>query len=469
MIKWAVELGEFNISYQSRTAKKAQILVDFMVETSSTSENLEMWMLHVDGSSIINNGGAGILIERPGGIEMEVAVRLSFLTINNKAKYEALILGLELALEAGAQILEVFTDSQLVAMQIEGTYETREKSMGAYLKKTKDLMQKFARCSVRQIPREENGRTDALSKFGASLTGIKDRKVTVMIREHAAISNISETNTVSRKCQWIDEIATYLTEGTLPTDATCARRIKFKAPRFALIGSQLYKRTVEGPLLKCLNDSQAEYVLREIHEGSCRNHSGARSLAQKVTRQGYFWPTLRKDTKEFVQRCEKCQRYASQTHIPAVPMTSISITCPFDQWGIDVLGPFPLARAQKKFVIVAVEYFSKWVEAEAVSKISEREVINFIWKNIVCRFGIPRILISDNGTQFQDRQITSWLQELKVQQNFTVVGHPQANGQTEVTNRIILQHLKSRISSKKIGLRNCQEFCGHTKRPRGQL
>ncbi|KAL2230406.1 UNVERIFIED_CONTAM: Gag-Pol polyprotein [Sesamum indicum] len=130
-------------------------------------------------------------------------------------------------------------------------------------------------------------------------------------------------------------------------------------------------------------------------------------------------------------------------------MTPVSVTCPFDQWGIDILGPFPPARAQKKFLIVAVEYFSKWVEAEAVSKITEREAINFIWKNIVCRFGIPRVLISDNGTQFQGRKITAWLQELKIQQNFTAVGHPQSNGQTEVTNRTILQHLKARLSSKK--------------------
>ncbi|KAL2251820.1 UNVERIFIED_CONTAM: Gag-Pol polyprotein [Sesamum indicum] len=237
------------------------------------------------------------------------------------------------------------------------------------------------------------------------LAGIKDRKITVMIKERSTISERSETNIVSSKCPWIEEITAYLKDGTLPIDLAHARRIKFKAPRFALIGTQLYKRTVEGPLLKCLDDSQA--------------------------------------------RCEKCQKYASQIHTPAVPVTPILVTCPFDQWGIDILGPFPLARAQKKFVIVVVEYFSKWVEAEAVSKITEREAINFIWKNIVCRFGIPRVLISDNGTQFQGRQITSWLQELKIQQNFTAVGHPQANGQTEVTNRTILQHLKARLSSKK--------------------
>ncbi|KAL2249921.1 UNVERIFIED_CONTAM: Retrovirus-related Pol polyprotein from transposon opus [Sesamum indicum] len=279
MIKWAVELGEFDITYQSRTAEKAQILADFMVEISSAQKDLEIWMLHVDGSSNANNGGAGILIEGPGGMEIEVAVRLSFPVTNNEAEYEALLLGLELTLEAGAQILEVYTDSQLVAMQIEGIYETKEKSMIEYLKRAKEWMQKFSKCAVQQIPRSENERADALSKLGATLVGIKDRKITVMVKERSAISEGIETNVVTSRCLWIEDIATYLREGILPADAGHARRIKFKAPRFALVGAQLYKRTVEGPLLKCLDDSQARYVLQEIHEGSCGYHSGARSLA----------------------------------------------------------------------------------------------------------------------------------------------------------------------------------------------
>ncbi|KAL2246103.1 UNVERIFIED_CONTAM: Gag-Pol polyprotein [Sesamum indicum] len=129
-------------------------------------------------------------------------------------------------------------------------------------------------------------------------------------------------------------------------------------------------------------------------------------------------------------------------------MQPVQIACPFDQWGIDIVGPFPPAQAQKKFIIVAVEYFSKWVEAEVVAKISEKEVINFIWKNIICRFGIPRILISDNGTQFQGRKITEWCKELKIAQHFTAVANPQANGQTEVTNRTILEHLKTHLENK---------------------
>ncbi|KAL0313456.1 UNVERIFIED_CONTAM: Gag-Pol polyprotein [Sesamum radiatum] len=198
-----------------------------------------------------------------------------------------------------------------------------------------------------------------------------------------------------------------------------------------MIGDELYKRTVNGPLLKYLDKERAEYVLREIHEGSCGNHSGGRSLAQKVTRQGYFWPSLVKDATEFAKKCESFQRYAALIHSPATPMEPVRIACRFDQWGIDIVGPFPPAIAQKKFIIVAVEYFTKWVEAEAVAKISEMEVINFIWKNIVCRFGIPRVLISDNGTQIPRKSDRSMVQGVEDTANFYCCGQPPG----EWTNR----------------------------------
>ncbi|KAL2248431.1 UNVERIFIED_CONTAM: Retrovirus-related Pol polyprotein from transposon opus [Sesamum indicum] len=251
---------------------------------------------------------------------------------------------------------------------------------------------------VHQIPRHENDRADSLSKFGTTLSGIKDRKITVMIKETSAIAEVVDVNTASKKPSWKDEIIRYLKEGILPADSIAARRLKMRAHRFTLVNEQLYKRSVEEPLLKCLDLERAEYVMREIHEGSCGNHSGGRSVAQKVIRQGYFWPTLVKDTKELVKRCEACQRFAAQIHTPATQMEPLKVACPFDQWGIDILGPFPTARSQKKFIIVAVEYFSKWIEVEAVAKVTEGNMIEFIWKNIICRFGVPRILISDNGT-----------------------------------------------------------------------
>ncbi|KAL2248495.1 UNVERIFIED_CONTAM: Retrovirus-related Pol polyprotein from transposon [Sesamum indicum] len=301
LVKWAVELGEFGIEYQARTTLKGQVLADFMVEfvgEPETEPSLGKWMLHVDGSSNAGNRGIGILIQGPENIEIEVAARLSFPVTNNEAEYEALIMGLELSLEAGAS-----------------------------------------------NPRHENDKADSLSKFGATLSGIKDRKITVMIKETSAIAEVVDVNTASEKLSWKDEIVRYLRDGILPADSIAARRLKMRAPRFTLVNEQLYKRTAEGPLLKCLDPERAEYVMREIHEGSCGNHSGGRSLAQKVIRQGYFWPTLVKDTKELVKRCEACQKFAAQIHTPATQMEPVKIACPFDQWEIDILGPFPTARS----------------------------------------------------------------------------------------------------------------------------
>ncbi|KAL0451562.1 UNVERIFIED_CONTAM: Retrovirus-related Pol polyprotein from transposon gypsy [Sesamum latifolium] len=398
LVKWAIELGEYDIEYQGRNAIKAQALANFIVEFTEEQAQEEKggWLLHVDGSSNASNGGAGVLLQGPDGVEIEVAARLSFSATNNEAEYEALVLGLQLASEAGIKELNVCTDSQLVAMQVERNYETRERTMVQYLGKVKELMARFDKCTVQQIPRSENERADALSKFGAMVAGVKERKITLIIKEHPIIEEKEEVQMIESSSSWKADFMNYLKDGTLPDDLIKAKRIKFKATRFTVVENDLYKRTIDGPLLKCLDEERAQYVLREIHKGSCGNHSGGRSLAQKVIRQGYFWPTLVKNAMEFARKCESCQRFASLIHTPATPMEPVRIACPFDQWGIDILGPFPLAVAQKKFIVVVVEYFTKWVEAEALAKITEKEMINFIWKNIICRFDIPRIMISDN-------------------------------------------------------------------------
>ncbi|XP_073120164.1 uncharacterized protein [Henckelia pumila] len=117
---------------------------------------------------------------------------------------------------------------------------------------------------------------------------------------------------------------------------------------------------------------------------------------------------------------------------PASNLKPVWASCPFDQWGLDIVGPFPQARAQKKFLLVAVDYFSKWVEAKPLEKITEGEVMKFLWKNIVCRFGLPRKLVSDNGRQFQGQKLADWCAEMGIKKAFTSMAYPQSNGQTEV-------------------------------------
>ncbi|KAL0434819.1 UNVERIFIED_CONTAM: hypothetical protein Sradi_0189800 [Sesamum radiatum] len=143
-----------NPVYYGRTAIKAQALADFIVEFTREQGQDERWgwLLHVDGSSNASNGGTGVLLQEPDGVEIEVAARLSFPAINNEVEYEALVLGFQLALEAGIKEINVCTDTQLVAMQIKRSYETRERTMVQYLGKVKELMARFDKCIVQQIP-----------------------------------------------------------------------------------------------------------------------------------------------------------------------------------------------------------------------------------------------------------------------------------------------------------------------------
>ncbi|RVW24127.1 Gypsy retrotransposon integrase-like protein 1 [Vitis vinifera] len=158
----------------------------------------------------------------------------------------------------------------------------------------------------------------------------------------------------------------------------------------------LYKRSFTGPYLRCLRHLEAQYVLAELHERICGNHSGGQSLAHRAHSQGYYWPTMKKDAAAYVKKCDKCQRYAPIPHMPSATLKTVSGPWPFAQWGMDIVGPLPAAPAQKKFLLVATDYFSKWVEAEAYASIKDKDVTKFVWKNIVCCFGIPQAIIADN-------------------------------------------------------------------------
>ena len=154
------------------------------------------------------------------------------------------------------------------------------------------------------------------------------------------------------------------------------------------------------PYLKCVDEEEVRYILEEIHGGICYDHTNPRSLANKVIRTSYFWPTMQVDAVEIVKKCNKCQRYGNVQRLSAERLTTIASPWPFAQWGIDIVGPLPQGKGQVKFLLVAIDYFTKWVEAEALATITVAIIQNFVWTNIICKFGIPLTIISNNGRQF---------------------------------------------------------------------
>ena len=127
----------------------------------------------------------------------------------------------------------------------------------------------------------------------------------------------------------MDPIWDYLIEGLLPNDPKEASKLRLRSARFTIYWGTLYKRGFFTPILKCIAREDANYVLREVHEGVCGNLIGARALAGKVLRQGYYWPTMFRDVTELVKKCKVCQEHAKFSHLPSEPLTSVTSPWPF--------------------------------------------------------------------------------------------------------------------------------------------
>ena len=177
LMKWAIELSEFDIRYKPKTTMKGQILADFVMEFTSaepaknaqTETDHSIWKLFVDRAVNAQGNGAGLILTSPEGIDIEYALRFGFHTSNNEAEYEAVIAGLNLAHSLEVDRLEICNDSQLVVRQIEDTYEAKSGRMILYLQKVRELLKKFVLVQVKHVPRVENTRADALAKLATAL------------------------------------------------------------------------------------------------------------------------------------------------------------------------------------------------------------------------------------------------------------------------------------------------------------
>ncbi|XP_073038113.1 uncharacterized protein [Primulina eburnea] len=242
LVKWTTELGEYDIQYELRTAIKAQALADFL------------------------GSGVGLVLISPAGEEVTLAVRLDFRASNNEAEYEAVLAGLRAARYVGAARVLIFSDSQLVAQQMKGIYDLKNEKLIEYAQEVDRVREKFTEIIFEQIPRKENERRTEEEEEEDWRTGIID----------------------------------YLKEGKLPDNPRKARKFKTKCSRYVMVGEVLHRTSFAGPLLQCLSYQDADYVLREVHEGCCGNHLGAYALAMKVLLAGFCWPSVLHDAQELV-------------------------------------------------------------------------------------------------------------------------------------------------------------------------
>ncbi|KAM2574826.1 hypothetical protein TB2_006730 [Malus domestica] len=313
IIKWAIALGEFDISYQPKPTKKGQAVADFIadftypvdivstpkevVSLPSEAKKIEptapAWSLYVDGSSNQQGCGVGLVLTTPDKVAMEYALRFKFKASNNEAEYEALLAGLRLAKHLGVKRIDIFSDSQLVVNQVTKNFDAKDSSMAAYLAQTQLLLKHF-HYQITQIPRAANSHAYALARLTSAVEDKIGRKIQVELLV-APSTMAAKVCNLQQRDSWITPIYRFLAYGTLPNDKVQAKQIRYKATRYLIINDQLYKWGFNLPYLRCLTPAEAKTVFREIHEGVCRDHAGSRSLAHKAFRQGYYWPTLHQD------------------------------------------------------------------------------------------------------------------------------------------------------------------------------
>ncbi|XP_027362569.1 uncharacterized protein LOC113870170 [Abrus precatorius] len=398
---------------------------------------------------IMAESGAGVILEGPNAFAIEQSIRFEFKASNNQAEYEALLAGLRLAKEMGVKRITSWSDSKIVTEQVNDTYQVRDSVMLKYYQEFKKIKAEFEEVCIRYTPRNMNERADRLARLASQrkpgqLQSVVHQEIiqpSIARQECMDIENLSHN--------WMTPLIRYLTDGNLPEDTASAKKIKAHAAKYLLLGKELYRRGISTPMLKCLDDDQANYVIREIHESICGTHSDGRTMAAKVLSAGYYWPTITQDCHLFVKQYIPCQQHGPHLHQHADTVRHISSPWPFAIWEMDLLGPFLLAKGQCKFLLVTVDYFTKWIEAEPLATITANNVKKFTWKNIITQFGLPHALITDNGFQFTDRRFNKFLEGLHIKHRVTSVEHPQTNGQAETANKVILHELKRRLGSAK--------------------
>ena len=193
----------------------------------------------------------------------------------------------------------------MITSQINGEYECRSERMKKYLEEVKNRIDSLEVKFI-QIPREENERTNRLDKAASVEFMIPSEQVLSFVQISSLINDKANVQEVNSDKNWTAPLIAYLRIGILPDEKDAARKMKVQASRFVLIRDVLYKRGFSQSYLRCLSHDEADYIMREVHEGICGNHTGARSLVHKLIRAGYYWPTMLKDTQAYVKTCDKC-------------------------------------------------------------------------------------------------------------------------------------------------------------------
>lgn len=468
--RWQMIVTEYDIQYTTQKAIKSSVIVDYLAhqpiedympmkfdfpdedvlfikEHSDTSNSIEApepgsrWMLVFNGASNALGNGVEAVITSPAGFRIPFTARICFDFTNNMAEYEAFIFGIEAAIDLKIKILEVYGDSALVISQTNRDWETRHSNLIPYREHVMKLIPYFEETTFNHIPREENHLADALATL-AFMFKVKweNEALSIVIRRLDEPAFCCASDEVQDDKPWYYDIKRYIKKKEYPEGASNAdkKTLRRLSAKFFLNGEVLYKRNYDSVLLRCVDRHEADKIVEEIHEGSFGTHSSGHTMAKKILREGYFWLTMETDCYNYARQCHKCQIYRDKVHVPSAPLNVMTYPQPFAMWGIDMIRRIePIASNGHQFILVSIDYFTKWVEATSYANVTKQVVARFIKQNIICRYGILERIITDNGSNLNNKMITELCQNFKIQHHNSSPYRPKMNGAVEAANKNI--------------------------------
>ncbi|KAL0421228.1 UNVERIFIED_CONTAM: hypothetical protein Slati_3145700 [Sesamum latifolium] len=343
LARWYLQLQPFEIVYVPQKAVKGQVLADFLAdhpipaewelsndfpdEDVLVIEATPPWKMYFDGASHKERASAGVIFITSDGEVLPYSFTLTQNCSNNVAEYQALILGLEMAVDIKQLHIKVFGDSKLVINQLLGLYEEEE--------------------------------LHAVEVFD------------------------------TEKEDWRQPLIDFLKYEKVPDDPRRKVDIRRRATRFIHHNDTLYRRSFDGVFLRCLSDDEEIQAMEEAHSGVCGAHQSGPKLHFHIKRMGYYWPTMVKDCINYAQSCQACQFHANFIHQPPEPLHPIVASWPFDAWGLDVVGPLTKSSAGHLYILAVTDYFSKWAEAVSLKEVKKENVADFIRINIIYRYESP--------------------------------------------------------------------------------
>ncbi|GJR58216.1 reverse transcriptase domain-containing protein [Tanacetum coccineum] len=337
-----------------------------------------------------------------------------------------------------AQIHYTTTEKEMLAV-------VRGCSGGFFSYKNLLLLQEFD-ITIRDKKGSENLAADHLSRLENPHKDVLENKD---INENFPLETLGVIS--SGSTPWFADYANFHAGNFIIKGMTTQQKKKFfkDVKHYFWDDPYLFRICADQIIRRCVHGQEANDILKACHEGPTGGHHSANLTARKVFDAGFFWPTIYRDAHAMIKSCDTCQRQGKISQRDEMPQNAIQVCKIFDVWGIDFIGPFSSSHGNK-YILVAVDYLSKWVEAKALPTNDARVVVKFL-KSLFARFGTPRAIISDRGTHFCNEQFAKVMSKYGVTHHLATAYHPQTSGQVEVSNHDLKRILERTVGENLYG------------------